>query len=156
MLDEQVAHLAMQKEETAMSEHTKWMFTHLMEEVFNRGNFDAADAFVSPDFHNHEMSTDALRVPEAFKSPARRLRLAFPDLHAVLHEVVVEGDLAVGRIMLSGTHQGEFMGVSGTGRSFSIQHIHMYRMTDGKIAEHWACRDDLGLLTQLGLMRPLT
>jgi predicted ester cyclase len=133
-----------------MSEHTKWICTHLMEEVFNRGNGAVADAFVAPDFHNHEMPTDAPRGPEAFTAPARWLRSAFPDLHAVLHEVVVEGDLVVGRITLSGTHQGDYLGVLGTGRSFAVQHIHMYRVRDGKLIEHWACRDDLGQLTQLG------
>lgn len=49
------------------------------------------------------------------------------------------------------THQGDYMGVPATGRSFSIQHMHMYRVVDGKLAEHWACRDDLGQLIQLGL-----
>ncbi len=133
-----------------MSEHNKWICTHLMEEVFNRGNFDVADAFVAPDFHNHEMGDDAPRGPEAFKAPARWLRRAFPDLHAVLHEVVVEGDLAVGRLTLRGTHQGDYLGVPGTGRSFAVQHVHMYRVRDGQLTEHWACRDDLGQLTQLG------
>jgi predicted ester cyclase len=69
---------------------------------------------------------------------------AFPDLHAELHQLVAEGDLVVGRLILSGTHQGEFMGVPPTGRSFPVQHMHMYRVADGKAAEHWACRDDLG------------
>jgi len=137
-----------------VSEHHKQIFTHLMDEVFNRGNFAAADALVAPDFRNHEMSADAPRGPEAFVGPARWLRTAFPDLHAVLHEVVAEGDLIVGRILLSGTHQGEFMGVPGSGRSFTIQHMHMYRVRDGMLIEHWACRDDLGQLIQLGLAAP--
>jgi predicted ester cyclase len=60
----------------------------------------------------------------------------------------------VGRLILSGTHQGEFMGVPPTGRSFSVQHMNMYRVADGKVAEHWACRDDLGQFAQLGLTPP--
>jgi predicted ester cyclase len=72
----------------------------------------------------------------------------------VLHEVVAEGDLIVGRMTLSGTHQGDYLGVPGTSRSFTVQHLHMYRVTDGQIVEHWACRDDLGQLTQLGLVPP--
>jgi predicted ester cyclase len=74
-----------------------------------------------------------------------------PDLHAVLHELVAERDLVVGRITLTGTHQGDFMGMAPTGQSFSVQHMHLYRVADGKVAEHWACRDDLGQLVQLGL-----
>ncbi len=137
-----------------MSEHIKWLCTHLMEEVFNRGNLEVADAFIAPDFRNHEMSADAPCGPDAFTAPARWLRRAFPDLHAVLHEVVVEGDGKVGRLTLSGTHQGDYLGVPGRGRSFSVQHLHMYRVRDGKLAEHWACRDDLGQLTQRGWVLP--
>ncbi len=133
-----------------MSEHNKWLCTHLKEEVFNRGNFDVVDALVAPDFCNHEMGADAPRGPEAFTAPARWLRTTFPDLHAVLHEVVVEGDGKVGRLTLSGTHQGDYLGVAGSGQSFLVQHLHMYRVRDGKLAEHWACRDDLGQLTRLG------
>jgi predicted ester cyclase len=69
----------------------------------------------------------------------------------VLHEIVAERDLVVGRITVSGTHQGDYMGMPATGRSFSVEHIHMARVADRKVAEHWACRDDLGQLVQLGL-----
>ncbi|HYZ09875.1 MAG TPA: ester cyclase [Pseudonocardiaceae bacterium] len=136
-----------------MSEEHKQLFQHLMEEVFNKGNYDAADQLVAPNFLNHEAS-EGPRGPEGFKATARWLHNAFPDLHAVLHETVAEGDLVVGRITLSGTHRGEFMGAQPTGQRFSVQHLHMYRIADGKLVEHWACRDDVAQLAQLGLMRP--
>ena len=135
-----------------MSEESKRLFVHVMEEVFNQDNLELADELVAPDFFNHE-APDA-RGPEGFKATPRWLRAAFPDLHAELHQLVAEGDLVVGRLTLSGTHRGEFMGVPPTGRSFSVQHMHMYRVADGKVAEHWACRDDLGQLAQLGLTPP--
>ncbi len=98
---------------------------------------------------------DVLAVAEVMlHATARWLRTTFPDLHAVLHEVVVEGDGKVGRLTLSGTLQGDYLGVAGSGRSFSVQHLHMYRVRDGKLAEHWACRDDLGQLTQRGWVLP--
>jgi steroid delta-isomerase-like uncharacterized protein len=128
----------------------KELFQYLMNEVFNRGNFDAADELVAPDFVNHEAPDSP--GPEGFKQTAMWLRSAFPDLRAELHELVSEGDLVVGRLKVSGTHTGEFMVAPPTGRSFSVQHIHMYRLADGKLAEHWACRDDMGQLAQLGLL----
>jgi predicted ester cyclase len=57
-------------------------------------------------------------------------------------------------VLLRDRDTGEFMGVPPTGRSFSVQHMHMYRVADGKVAEHWACRDDLGQFAQLGLTPP--
>lgn len=135
-----------------MSEANKRLFTHLMEEVFNHGNLDVANDLVAADFLNHEAPQN--RGPEGFKHTARWLRDAFPDLHATLQEIVAEDDLVFGRIILRGTHLGEFMGAPPTGRSFAVQHMHLYRVANGKLAEHWACRDDVGQLTQLGLAPP--
>jgi len=135
-----------------MVDDPKMLFLPLMEEVFNRGNYDVADDLVADDFYNHEAPDSP--GPEGFKASARWLRSAFPDYHAELHELVVDGNLLVARLMVSGTHQGSFMGVLPTGRSFSVQHMHMYRVEGGKLAEHWACRDDLGQLIQLGIIPP--
>jgi predicted ester cyclase len=46
------------------------------------------------------------------------------------------------------------VGVQPTGRAFEVQHIHMYRVLDGKIAEHFANQDDVGMMRQLGLLAP--
>ena len=56
------------------------------------------------------------------------------------------------RATLSGTHRGELLGMPPTGRAFSVQHMHMLRMRDGRSCEHWAVRDDLGMLQQLGII----
>ncbi len=137
-----------------MSDEMKRRFAVLVEEVFNRGNLDVADDLIAVDFHNHEAPDSP--GPEGFKATAVWLRTVFPDYHAELHEVVADGDLVVGRLTATGTHQGEFMGFAPTGRSFCVQHLHMYRVKDGKLIEHWACRDDLGQLVQLGLIPPPT
>jgi predicted ester cyclase len=47
------------------------------------------------------------------------------------------------------------VGVQPTGRTFEVQHIHMYRVLDGKIAEHSANRDNVGMMRQLDLLPPL-
>jgi predicted ester cyclase len=133
-----------------MPDDLRDQFVALMEEVFNRGNDDAADPFVAEDFFNHEAPDST--GPEGFKATARWLREAFPDYHAELHEFLFDGDLLAARLTVSGTHAGDFMGAAPTGRSFSVQHMHMYRVRDGKLVEHWACRDDLGQLRQLGLL----
>ena len=126
------------------------VFTSLMNDVFNRGDFTVVDDLVAADFHNHEAPDSP--GPAGFTATATWLRSAFPDYHADLEELVVEDDLLVARLVVSGTHLGDFMGFAPTGRRFQVQHMHMYRVRDGKLVEHWACRDDLGQLTQLGLL----
>lgn len=136
-----------------MSIDIRQLAATVTEEVFNRGNYDLADDFVAADFYNHEAPDSP--GPEGFKAAARWLHSVFPDYRAEVHEVLVDGPYVVARLTVSGTHRGEFMGVPGTGRAFSsVQHIHMYRVENGKLVEHWACRDDLGQLAQLGLLPP--
>jgi predicted ester cyclase len=55
----------------------------------------------------------------------------------------------IGRLPMNG---GMLVGVPPTGRHFEVQHIHMLQVRDGKIVEHFASRDDLGMMQQLGLI----
>jgi predicted ester cyclase len=57
----------------------------------------------------------------------------------------------VERLTASGTHQGDLMGVAGTGRTITLRGINIFRIRNGKIAERWGQLDQLGLLHQLGL-----
>ena len=50
---------------------------------------------------------------------------------------------------------GMLVGVQPTGKRFEVSHIHWYTLRDGKIVEHYANRDDLGMMQQLGLVPPL-
>lgn len=76
-----------------------------------------------------------------------------PDWHWSLDDMVAEGDRVVARLTVLGTHQGSaipfLQGVQPTGRPIVWTHHHTFRFTDGKIAEHWANRDDLGFLRQV-------
>jgi len=77
---------------------------------------------------------------------------AVPDSRWEILGLIAEGDLVVCHNIWSGTYGGTiFRGVATTrGRRFSAEHIHIYRVTDNKIAEHWVVRDDLGMMQQLG------
>ncbi len=85
-------------------------------------------------------------------SPVRWLRDAFSDLHYDIQDEIVAGDKVVVRVISSGRHTGEFIGFSPTGKTFDPQQIHIYRIADGKIIEHWSSRDDLSQGIQLGLI----
>lgn len=52
----------------------------------------------------------------------------------------------------SGTHTGEIRNVAPTGRRVSVKQTHWYRLTDGKVAENWSVRDDLGMMQQMGVL----
>ena len=76
---------------------------------------------------------------------------AFPDLRMVPEDVLTSGDKAVARVRVTGTHQGEFMGMSATGKAVDVQLIDIIRFGDDGLArEHWGVFDTMTMMQQLG------
>jgi predicted ester cyclase len=67
-------------------------------------------------------------------------------------DLFVEGDRVVVCATLRGTHLGDFLGIPPTGNAITVSNIHIVRIADGKIVEHWDHGDDMGLMRQLGAM----
>jgi predicted ester cyclase len=80
------------------------------------------------------------------------MRGAFPDGRHTFEDVIAEGDKVVTRGMFSGTHQGEIMGILPTGKQVAFSVIHIDRVIDGKVVEHWGQGDTMGLMQQLGVV----
>jgi predicted ester cyclase len=134
-------------------ERNKAQFRRTYEEMFNQGNLSIAEELVAPDCVNHEIPPGLNnRGAESARQMVKMLRSAFPDLHFTIEELVGEGDIVVGRVTMSGTHQGPLMGIAPTGRSVRQAQAHFVRFRDGKGVEHRAVRDDLGLMQQLGVI----
>ena len=102
--------------------------------------------------------------PAAMYATARWLRSAFSELDFEIHDAVQDDDLVVVHATMSGRQTGPFVayGPDGAvtavfpplGRRFACTQTHWFRMRDGKVAEHWANRDDLGMGQQLGWTPP--
>ena len=88
-------------------------------------------------------------VAAEFKEGIAELRQSFPDYHGADEIQVAEGDMVAGRFVFHGTHEGEFAGISPTGKHYAVEHMHWFRVADCKIAEHLVVRDDLGMRQQL-------
>ena len=93
--------------------------------------------------------------------PARRVkrlfaefRSAFPDWREEIVELVAEGDTVAGRFKCSGTHQGEFLGETPTGKRMEVEEVFFLRVEDGKFVDFWGLEDSLGRMRQLGLLPP--
>jgi steroid delta-isomerase-like uncharacterized protein len=135
------------------SEENKALVRRLWEEVFNKRNLAVADELLAPGAVNHEASAGPPQSgPVDLKQVVGTLTSAFPDHHTVLEDMIAEGDKVMVRTTFSGTHQGSFMGIPPTGKRFSQQQIHVVRIVDGKATEHWAVRDDISMMQQLGVI----
>ena len=116
-------------------------------DAVNRHDVDAVAELVAEDFVNHS-STNQGR--EGLRSEMTYWFNAFPDAEVPLEEVVAEGDMVAVRHGLSGTHEGEFLGVAPTGKRISVQEMDIFRVKNGLIIESWSAPDLFGMLNQIG------
>ncbi|MET8159494.1 ester cyclase [Sphaerisporangium sp. NPDC005289] len=135
--------------------HDLGVFARLHEAV-NSGDaelvFKTIDEVVDPDVVvRTPLPIDATGA-QALKEVFGRLLRAFPDLHIAVEDVIAEGDKIVYRNTVTGTHQGEYMGLAPTGRSISYNEIFIFRFADGRITETWGVVDVLSQMRQLGII----
>jgi steroid delta-isomerase-like uncharacterized protein len=76
---------------------------------------------------------------------------AFPRYSLDPEDIFAEGDKVLVRFTLRGTHHGDFMGIPPTGRTVAVPGLIVYRIAEGKIAEHWMHMDNMALMQQLGI-----
>jgi len=136
------------------AQRNKANLMRLYDEVMNGHRVDAADDLITPDRPDHDpnLPPEFAEDREGFKRLFRMFIAAFPDLSFQTEHIVAEGDLVATHNVMRGTHQGAFMGVSATGRSFVVNASDVCRFTDeGLIAEHWGVFDMGSLMQQLGV-----
>jgi predicted ester cyclase len=109
------------------------------------------DELVSRDAVDHALPPGSPKGLEGAKGFYTMLRAAFPDLAIRVEATVAEGDLVVHRATSSGTMKGPFQGVPATGKHATWTEMHILRVQNGKVVEHWANVDQLGMLQPLGL-----
>jgi steroid delta-isomerase-like uncharacterized protein len=135
-----------------VSEENKALSQRFVEEAFNKGNLDVADEVYASTFISHDPTApEGQGSPEGVKQFVSTYLSAFPDGHTTVEDSIVEGDKVAYRWTFRGTHQGELMGISPTGKQVEITGITINRLSGGKIEEQWNNFDQLGMLQQLGV-----
>lgn len=134
------------------TEDNKALVRRLYEEVFNRGNLSTVDELLAADYIDHTALPGTSPGPGGLKQFISMFRAAFPDLHFTIEDMIAEGDTVVVRQTYRGTHKGDLMGISSTGKQVTITSIDIGRFAGGKLVEHWGSTDSLGLLQQLGVV----
>jgi steroid delta-isomerase-like uncharacterized protein len=123
----------------------------------NRGDVDAAVADFAEDASNFGKPRGRNGMRLVFEDIWR----TFPDWHFEILDIIAAGDSVVVRYKMTATHNGVgtlpvnggmLVGVPATHKRFEVEHIHWYKLRDGKIVDHYAVRDDLGMMKQLGLL----
>jgi predicted ester cyclase len=117
------------------------------------GNIDAMDDLVAENYLDHNPPFPGLSTGrEGLKEAFRIFLKATPGRHEI-EDQIAQGDKVVTRLTASGRHEGELPGpLPPTGAELRESAVAIHRVEDGKIAEHWSERDDLGLMQQLGVI----
>jgi predicted ester cyclase len=133
-------------------ENNKRLVRRALEEIYAKGDLELAEELFHPGFADHEPGhADLPTGPESVAQTVRHLRSMFGELRFEVEDEIAEGDRVVQLVTMSGRHTGPLMGHEPTGRAFAVRHVYIWRIADGRIADHWGSRDDLGMLGQLGL-----
>jgi steroid delta-isomerase-like uncharacterized protein len=137
---------------SAVAERSEALVRRFYDEGWNANNLDVYDELVTEDFVDHQALPGLPPGREGFKQLNALFRAAFPDVVVEVEDVVAEGDRVAARWTSSGTHKGPLFGIPATGRAVKVTAMVVYRIEDGRLAEGWINRDDLGMMRQLGVV----
>ena len=134
-----------------MSEQNKAVFEKLMS-ALNAKDMAAMESLIADDFVDNDAMPGMAPGRQGMIDMMGMFVGAFPDLNVVVDHWVAEGDLVAGVMTTEGTQTGEFTGMPASGKKFSIREMHMVRVANGKMAEHWGLANELSMMQQLGFM----
>jgi steroid delta-isomerase-like uncharacterized protein len=126
----------------------KAVVRRFIEEIFGHGNLDAVDELAAGDFTPHTwgpMSPGRAALREAM----HRAGSGVTEARFVIHDMIAEDDRVAVRLTSSARHTGTFMGQPPSGRRYSIDEMHIFRLRDGQVVEHWHEFDKATLKEQL-------
>lgn len=121
-------------------------------EAFDREDLEQGKALIAPNAVARGMGSGILNGRDALLEYGLTMRSAFPDGRHTFEDIIAQGDKVVTRGTFSGTHQGELMGILPTGKQVTFSVVHIDRLVDGKIVEHWGQGDTLAMMQQLGVV----
>ena len=135
-----------------MSEELRALNKRFYEEAMNGRDMAVVDELVADDFVDHEEIPGVTNDKQGVKDFLQMMFTAFPDGQIMMEDVAVEGDKVWTRGHITGTHDGELMGIPPTGKKVEFESIDVVRVKDGKAVEHWGITDMASLMMQLGVI----
>jgi predicted ester cyclase len=119
-------------------EMLKEIIVRFNREVIDEGNLKTFDELMHADFYNHTTLPGGDTSKEGILNSIHKgLRVAFPDIRVIVHDIMAEGDKVAARKSITGTHLGVFMGIPPTGKKISIEVMELVKIKDGRYLEYW-------------------
>jgi predicted ester cyclase len=133
-----------------MTTDLRTRFERIPLEILNQGKTQLIDELFAPEYIDRTPQPDVAPTRDGFKRWVTALRIAFPDIHYTVEDVIDGGDKWVGRLRVTGTMKGAFAGMPATGKQATWNEIHILRVANERVLEHWGVLQELSMLIQLG------
>lgn len=135
-----------------MSADLKALAKRFNDEVFTQGKVEVIDELVADEYVEHQGFPGLEPTKEGLKNFVQLFHAGFSDIKVETLSVGVDGDEMWVHSVFTGTHTGDFAGIAPTGKSVTMAMMDRVRVRDNKAIEHWGVSDDLGMMTQLGVV----
>jgi predicted SnoaL-like aldol condensation-catalyzing enzyme len=128
----------------------KDIVSRFYQDVFIRHDLSHVDEYMRDDYIQH--NADCPQGKDGFIEFFDVIFTAVPDFKYSLKNMVAEGDVVIAYSTTTGTHTGgDWLGQQATGRRLNFNVVDIFRLQDGKIAEHWDVADTFTFFSQLGI-----
>jgi predicted ester cyclase len=131
--------------------HNKYLVQRFYTEILSQNDLERVNLFIGPNYLDHDAGPGSVIGPELVRTQAQALRSIFPDFTLEIEDIIAEDDRVVTRVVIRGTHQGQWGQIEPTGTNISVSGINIDRVEDGRIVEHWGEADTMGILSQIGV-----
>jgi steroid delta-isomerase-like uncharacterized protein len=137
-----------------ISQKNKEIVQSFYNAVFIRHDLSGLDECMRDDYiqHNADVPQGKAGFIKFFKETFR----AIPDFKYTLKKMVAEDDIVMAYSTTTGRHTGgAWLGKPATGNKLNFDVVDIFRVQDGKIAEHWDVADTFSLFKQVGIIEKL-
>jgi steroid delta-isomerase-like uncharacterized protein len=131
------------------TDDNKAIVRRFVDEIFVQGRKDTVDELLADDFVAHTWPSTG-HPKDDLKAAIDRTSGGLADPAFTIDDLIAEGDRVAARLTTSATQVGPFMGMPASGKRYEIGEIHIFRLRDGKVVEHWHQLDQMGMMKQLG------
>ncbi len=128
---------------------------HRWYQALRSADIDVISTLIDNHFVNHGPIGAGIPVstgPGGIGDDVISLHRAFPDIDLIVADMFAEHDKVMTRVIARGTHLGPLPGIRPTARRTAVMGHEIWRVTNGRILEHWGRFEDLDLLQQLGVL----
>jgi steroid delta-isomerase-like uncharacterized protein len=129
-------------------EENKALVRRFVDEIFVQGRPEAVDELLADDFVPHTWLFTGDGKAD-LKAAIERVSKGLSDAMFTIEDLIAEDDRVAVRLTAGARQTGPFMGMPPSDRAYSIGEIHIFRIRDGKVTEHWHQFDGMGMMRQL-------